>query len=47
VHGVRGKGPCRMRRHKRLCVHGRPQWCCRRHGEDDSCSGCSDMRLRC
>lgn len=35
VHGRRRKGPCRARRDKPLCPHGRPLWCHRRHGEDD------------
>ncbi len=36
VHGVRGKGPCRMRRDKPVCPHGRPLWCGKRHGGDDA-----------
>ena len=35
VHGVRQKGPCRGRRDKPLCPHGRPLWCTKRHTEDD------------
>jgi hypothetical protein len=48
VHGLRDKGPCRARRDKPLCPHGRPAWCSRRHGEDDPqlgqplCSQCYD-----
>jgi hypothetical protein len=36
VHGVRQKGPCRARRDKPLCPHGRPLWCNRRHQDDDA-----------
>jgi hypothetical protein len=39
VHGVRTKGPCRPRRDKPVCPHGRPLWCQRRHDETDSCVG--------
>jgi hypothetical protein len=35
VHGVRQKGPCRARRDRPLCPHGRPVWCNRRHREGD------------
>lgn len=35
VHGIRQKGPCRARRDKPVCAHGRPLWCNRRHAEDD------------
>jgi hypothetical protein len=35
VHGLRQKGPCRARRDKPTCRHGRPLWCTRRHGQDD------------
>jgi hypothetical protein len=35
VHGVRDKGPCRARRDKPVCPHGRPAWCNKRHSEDD------------
>ena len=31
VHGVRQKGPCRARRDKPVCPHGRPLWCSKRH----------------
>jgi hypothetical protein len=36
VHGVRLKGPCRARRDKPVCPHGRPLWCGKRHRDDDS-----------
>jgi hypothetical protein len=48
VHGLRDKGPCRARRDKPICQHGRPAWCSRRHDEDDPqlgmplCSECYD-----
>ena len=48
VHGMRDKGPCRARRDKPICPHGRPAWCNKRHGEDDPqlgmplCSQCYD-----
>ena len=35
VHGVRDKGPCRARRDKPVCEHGRPLWCNKRHRDDD------------
>jgi hypothetical protein len=35
VHGVRQKGPCRARRDKPVCPHGRPAWCNKRHGDED------------
>lgn len=35
VHGVRRSGPCRARRDKPVCVHGRPAWCSRSHSPDD------------
>lgn len=35
VHGVRQKGPCRARREKPVCEHGRPLWCGKWHAEDD------------
>jgi len=35
VHGIRDKGPCRARRDKPVCSHGRPAWCNRRHSEED------------
>ncbi|HET7735067.1 MAG TPA: replication initiator [Nocardioidaceae bacterium] len=48
VHGTRAKGPCRARRDKPVCPHGRPAWCNTRHGSDDPrlgvplCSDCYD-----
>ena len=48
VHGRRQKGPCRARRDKPVCPHGRPLWCTKRHGEADSqlgqplCAECYD-----
>ncbi|MDP4013655.1 MAG: hypothetical protein Q8P38_03385 [Candidatus Nanopelagicales bacterium] len=36
VHGLRQKGPCRARRDKPICAHGRPMWCGRRHRENDA-----------
>lgn len=35
VHGVRQKGPCRARRDKPVCAHGRPLWCSKRHQPDE------------
>ena len=35
VHGLRQKGPCRARRDKPVCPHGRPLWCSKRHHEED------------
>ncbi len=35
VHGVRQRGPCRARREKPVCEHGRPLWCGKRHADDD------------
>ncbi|WP_051218343.1 replication initiator [Nocardioides insulae] len=35
VHGIRQKGPCRARRDKPVCPHGRPAWCNRRHQPGD------------
>ena len=35
VHGVRQKGPCRARRDKPVCPHGRPLWCSKRHRDGD------------
>jgi hypothetical protein len=35
VHGVRANGPCRARRDKPVCPHGRPLWCNRRHRPDE------------
>jgi hypothetical protein len=48
VHGLRQKGPCRARRDKPVCPHGRPLWCNARHHEDDHrlgtplCADCYD-----
>ena len=48
VHGLRDKGPCRARRDKPICPHGRPAWCGKRHREDDPqlgkplCADCYD-----
>ncbi len=48
VHGVRQKGPCRARRDKPVCPHGRPLWCNARHQENDRrlgtplCAECYD-----
>ena len=45
VHGVRDKRPCRGRRDKPVCPHGRPLWCSKRHQEDDKTLGsplCAD-----
>ena len=48
VHGLRDKGPCRARRDKPICPHGRPAWCSKRHDEDDPqlgqplCAQCYD-----
>jgi hypothetical protein len=36
VHGLRQRGPCRARRDKPVCPHGRPMWCRKRHAEGDS-----------
>lgn len=50
VHGIRQKGPCRARRDKPLCPHGRPLWCNTRHHESDKrlgtplCMDCYDYR---
>jgi hypothetical protein len=48
VHGVRDKGPCRARRDKPVCPHGRPLWCTKRHRPDEPrlgdplCGDCYD-----
>jgi hypothetical protein len=48
VHGRRQRGPCRARRDRPVCPHGRPLWCGKRHGEGDSqlgqplCGQCYD-----
>lgn len=39
VHGLRSKGPCRARRDKPVCAHGRPLWCNRRHRDGDPVLG--------
>ena len=50
VHGLRAKGPCRARRDKPVCPHGRPLWCGKRHQEQDFqlgqplCWECYDYR---
>lgn len=36
VHGLRHRGPCRARREKPVCEHGRPRWCHRRHYPEDT-----------
>jgi hypothetical protein len=48
VHGRRRGGPCRPRRDRPVCPHGRPLYCMHRHGEDDHrlgeplCADCYD-----
>lgn len=48
VHGLRAKGPCRARRDKPVCEHGRPLWCSTRHRDTDPrlgeplCGDCYD-----
>ena len=48
VHGVRQKGPCRARRDKPVCAHGRPLWCNKRHSDHSTqvglplCRDCYD-----
>jgi hypothetical protein len=48
VHGLRSRGPCRARREKPVCPHGRPLWCTKRHQDDDPqlgsplCAECYD-----
>ncbi|HLN78802.1 MAG TPA: replication initiator [Nocardioidaceae bacterium] len=47
VHGLRQKGPCRARRDKPACPHGRPLWCNARHRDDErlgtpQCADCYD-----
>jgi hypothetical protein len=50
VHGVREKGPCRARRDKPMCPHGRRLWCTKRHSPTDTqvgqplCGDCYDYR---
>jgi hypothetical protein len=35
VHGRRQGAPCRARRDRPVCPHGRPMYCLHRHGEND------------
>src|SRR5664279_457220 len=48
VHGLRQSGPCRARRDRPTCPHGRPLYCARRHAADDPrlgrplCAECYD-----
>jgi hypothetical protein len=45
VHGLRTKGPCRARRDRPLCPHGRPAWCGAVHRPGDRLLGrplCAD-----
>jgi hypothetical protein len=48
VHGCRRGAPCRARRDRRVCPHGRPLYCLHRHREDDRrlgeplCAECYD-----
>jgi len=48
VHGLRQRGPCRARRDKPACPHGRAMWCNRRHHDGDPklgeplCADCYD-----
>lgn len=48
VHGRRQRDPCRARRDRPVCPHGRQLWCLRRHGEGDPrlgqplCAECYD-----
>jgi hypothetical protein len=48
VHGTRAKGPCRARRDRPICPHGRPAWCTARHADGDPrlglplCADCYD-----
>ncbi|MDX6326681.1 MAG: hypothetical protein QOK15_3035 [Nocardioidaceae bacterium] len=39
VHGLRQKGPCRARRDRPVCSHGRPARCTRRHSDGDPVLG--------
>lgn len=39
VHGTRGGGPCRARRDRPHCPHGRPMWCNRRHDRNERSLG--------
>jgi Replication initiator protein, pSAM2 len=45
VHGLRQGAPCRARRDRPVCPHGRPLYCLHRHGAGDRCLGeplCAD-----
>jgi Replication initiator protein, pSAM2 len=48
VHGRRRGAPCRARRDRPVCPHGRPLYCLHRHGENDTklgeplCAECYD-----
>jgi hypothetical protein len=48
VHGRRQGGPCRARRDRPVCRHGRPLYCLHRHGPEDRrlgeplCADCYD-----
>src|SRR5262245_7130184 len=48
VHGRRQGAPCRARRDRPVCPHGRPLYCLHRHGEEDRrlgeplCADCYD-----
>jgi hypothetical protein len=35
VHGRGRRGPCRARRDRPVCLHGRPLYCLNRHGDQD------------
>jgi hypothetical protein len=39
VHGLRQRGPCRARRDRPVCPHGRPAWCSRQHSDNDPLLG--------
>jgi hypothetical protein len=39
VHGLRRGKPCRARRDRPVCPHGRPRYCLHRHREDDRSLG--------
>src|SRR5262245_8148044 len=48
VHGRRQRAPCRARRDRPVCPHGRPLYCLHRHGPEDRqlgeplCADCYD-----
>ncbi|MGH9004178.1 MAG: replication initiator, partial [Acidimicrobiia bacterium] len=45
VHGLRQGAPCRARRDRPVCPHGRPLYCLHRHAPGDQCLGeplCAD-----